>query len=133
MYYAIFHSHLAYLSLVWSQAKCLLNRITLLQKRAIRILHSAAYREHTCPLFHRYKLLKFVDLVLLENCILVNKCFNDDAFSLFLNHFKLTASNYSYCTRSDFTLPFVMVINLFFKHFQTIFHGHNLLDISQKK
>ena len=73
MYYGIFHSHLAYMCLVWGQAKFSLNRITLLQKRAIRILHSAAYRDHTCPLFHRYKVLKFVDLVLLENCIFVNK------------------------------------------------------------
>ena len=63
VYYAVFHSHLAYLCLVWDQAKFSLNRVTLLQKRAIRILHSAAYRDHTFPLFHRYKMLKFVDLV----------------------------------------------------------------------
>ena len=95
VYYGIFHPHLTYLSLVWGQTKFSLNRITLLQKGAIRILHSAAYRDHTCPLFHRYKVLKFVDLVSLENCIFVNKCFNDEAFSLFSNHFKLTASSHS--------------------------------------
>ena len=76
VYYGIFHSHLAYLCLVWGQAKFSLNRITLLQKRAIKILHSAAYRDHTCPLFHRHKVLKFVNLISLENCIFVNKCFN---------------------------------------------------------
>ena len=100
VYYGIFHSHLAYLCLVWGQVKCSLNRITFLQKRAIRILHSAAYRDHTCPLFHRYKVLKFVDIVSLENFIFVNKCFNDETFYLFSNHFKVTASNHSYCTRS---------------------------------
>ena len=42
VYYGIFHSHLAYLCLVWGQAKFSLNRITLLQKRTITILHSAA-------------------------------------------------------------------------------------------
>ena len=98
VYYGICHSHLAYMYLVWGQAKFSLNRIPLLQKKAIRTLHSAAYRDHTCPFFH--KVLKFVDLVLLENCILVNKCFNDEAFSLFSNHFKLTASSHYYCTRS---------------------------------
>ena len=46
VYYGIFHLHLAYLCLVWRQAKFSLNRITLLLKRAIRILHSAAYRDH---------------------------------------------------------------------------------------
>ena len=63
VYYGIFHSHLAYLCLVWGQAKFSLNRITLLQKRAIRILHSAAYRNHTSPLFHRSKVLKFADIL----------------------------------------------------------------------
>ena len=86
-----FHSHLAYLYLVWGHAKFSLNRITLLQKRPIRILHSAAYMGHTSPLFYRYKVLKFVDLVWLENGIFVNKCFTDESFSSFSNHFKLTA------------------------------------------
>ena len=95
-----FNSHLTYLCLVWGQAKFSLNRITLLQKRAIRRLHSATYRDHTSPLFHRYKVLKFVDLVSLENCKFVYKCFDDEAFSLFSNHLKLTASSHSYCTRS---------------------------------
>ena len=136
VYYGIFHSHLAYLCLVW------------LQKRAIRILYSAAYRDHTCPLFRRYKVLKFVDLVSLENCIFVNKCFNDEAFSLFSNHFKLTASSHSCCTRSVRNgLIFKRLYNTIgygnksiinsavstWNHFQTIFHGHNLLDMSPKK
>ena len=148
VYYGIFHSHLAYLCLVWGQAKFSLNRITLLQKRAIRILHSAAYRDHTSPLFHRSKVLKFVDIVSLENCIFVNKCFNDEAFSLFSNHFKLTASSHSYCTRSVSNgLIFKRLYNTFrydnksiigstvrtWNRFQTIFHGHNLLNISPKK
>ena len=143
-----FHSHLAYLYLVWGHAKFSLNRITLLQKRPIRILHSAAYRDHTSPLFHRSKVLKFVDIVSLENCIFVNKCFNDEAFSLFSNHFKLTASSHSYCTRSVSNgLIFKRLYNTFhygnmsiinsivstWNHFQTIFHGHNLLNMSTKK
>ena len=100
LYYAIFHSHLAYLCLVLGQAKFYLSRIFLLQKRAIKILRSAAYRDHTCPLFHSTKFKNFVDLVLLENCKYVNKCFNKDAFSLFPNHTKLTTSSHSYYTRS---------------------------------
>ena len=118
VYYGIFHSHLAYLSLVWGQAKFSLNKITLLQKRAIRILHSAAYRDHTSPLFHRSKVLKFVDIVSLENCIFVNKYFNDEAFSLFSNHFKLTASSHSYCTGS-------ISNGLIFKRlYNTFLYGH---------
>ena len=148
VHYGIFHSHLAYLCLVWGEAKLSLNRITLLQKRAIRILHSAAYRDHTSPLFHRSKVLRFVDIASLENCIFVNKCFNDEAFSLFSNHFKLTASSHSDCTRSvSSSLIFKRLYNTFlygnksiinstvstWNYFQTIFHGHNLLNMSPKK
>ena len=63
VYYAIFHSHLPFLCFDWRQAKFPLNRITLLQKRDIGILESVAYGDHTCPLFCRYKVLKFIDLV----------------------------------------------------------------------
>ena len=147
-YGGIFHSHLPYLCLVWGQVKLSLNRITLLQKRSIKILHSAAYRDHTCPLFHRYKVLKFVDLLSLENWIFVNKCFNNEAFSLFSNHFKLTASSHSYCTRSvSNALIFKRLYNTIrygnksiinsavstWNNFETIFHGHNLRNMSPKK
>ena len=63
-------------------------------KRAIRILHSAAYRDHFCPLFQRHKVLKLIDLVSLENYLFIHKCLNDNAFSLLSNHFKLTANIY---------------------------------------
>ena len=119
-YYAIFHSHLAYLCLVWNQPKFSLNRITLLQKRLIRMFHSAAYRGHTYPLFHRYEVLKFVDLVSLENCIFVNKTSTMMLLLLFSSNHKLTASSHSYCTRSvgnglmfkTLSNPFVTLINL---------------------
>ena len=89
-----------HLCFVWGQAKYSINRNTLIKKKAIRILHSAAYTNHTCPYFCRYKILKFIDFVSLENCIFVNKCFNDDAFTLYSNYFKLCTCSHSYCTRS---------------------------------
>ena len=132
----------AYLCLVWCQAKFSLYRILLLQKRTIRILHSLLIH----PLFHRYKVLKSVDLVLWENWVFVNKCFNNEAFSLFSNHFKLTASSHSFCTRSVSNgLIFKRLYSTFcysdtsiisasgtWNHFQPIFHGNNLLNISPK-
>ena len=117
VYYGIFHSHLVYLCLDWGQAKFSLNRFTLQQKRDIRILHTFCYlQDHTSPLFHRDKGLKFVDIVSLENCIFVNKWFNNEAFSLLSNHFELTASSHSYCTRlvmvwylRDFTIYYFTI------------------------
>ena len=113
------------------------------------MIHSAAYSDHTSPLSHRHNVVKFVDLVSLEDCIFINKCF-DDVFFLFSNHFKLTASSHSYCTRSV-TNGLVFKIKRIYNtirygnksvigsivstwnHFQTMFHGHNLLNMSLKK
>ena len=70
--------------------------------------------------FHRYKVLKFVDLVSLKNGYsAINASWMMHAFPLFSNHFKRTTSSRSYCTRSvmvwylrNFTTQFVTVINL---------------------
>ena len=53
-----------------------------------------------CLLFCKYKILKFILFFSLDHCIFLNKCFNDDAFSLSSNYSKLTATSRSYCTRS---------------------------------
>ena len=78
---------LAYLCSVWGQPEYSLNRINLLQKRAIRILEFPSYRDPACNLFRRYTALTFIEHVSLENSIFANKCFNDDVFPLFSNHF----------------------------------------------
>ena len=62
MYYTIFHSNLFFIYLVWGQAKYSLSRTNLLQKRTIRILDFASYRDHTCPLFRRDKVVKLIYL-----------------------------------------------------------------------
>ena len=148
VYYTIFHSHLAYLCLVWGQAKFSLRRIILQQKRAIRILHSVEYRNHTYPLFYRYKVLSIFDLASIENCIFANKCLNDEIFALFSNHFNLTARSHSYCTRSvsnglilkrlynTIRYGSKSIINSTvstWNHFQTIVHSQNLFNISPKR
>ena len=46
--YAIFHLDLAYVSFVWGQDKFSISRTTLLQKRAVRIIHS----DHFQIIFH---------------------------------------------------------------------------------
>ena len=94
VYYVVFYSHLAYLCLLWGQAKFSLNRITVLQKRAFRIDIIPSL------FFRKYKVQKFIDPVSLKSCIFVNKCFNGDPCSLISNQFKLTASSHSYCARS---------------------------------
>jgi len=62
LYYAIFHSHLTYGLPVWGFAdQKLLDRIVLLQKKALRIITYADFRAHTKPIMKETKILSLVD------------------------------------------------------------------------
>ena len=58
----------------------------------------ATFNAHSSPLFFKNKILKFPDIVSLENCIFVRNCFVNNAFSIFLNLFKLVSDVHSYST-----------------------------------
>ena len=62
LYFAIFHSHLAYRLLVWGSAnQGLLDNIALLQKKAVRIITSSDYHAHTRPIMKDSKILSLED------------------------------------------------------------------------
>ena len=62
LYYAIFHSHLTYGLPVWGFAnQKLLDRIVLLQKKALRIITFADYRAHPKPIMKETKILSLAD------------------------------------------------------------------------
>ena len=52
-----------------------LKGVTVLQKRAVRIIGKVEYRSHTNNLFIRFKLLKFHDIVKLNTCVIMYKAF----------------------------------------------------------
>ena len=61
--FSIFNSYLSYGLPVWGNAdKIYLEKIFLLQKRAIRAITFADYNAHTLPLFKELKILSLVDL-----------------------------------------------------------------------
>jgi len=63
LYYAVFQSHINYGLILWgSAAKKHMNKIWILQKKAIRILASTLYNAHTNPLFHKLRILKIWDI-----------------------------------------------------------------------
>ena len=63
LYYSIIYPHFNYCVIVWGAAsKTLINKIILLQKKALRIIDRAHYLSHTTPIFKKYKLLQFYDI-----------------------------------------------------------------------
>ncbi len=63
LYYTLIYPYLTYCNIVWSSTYVTnLNRILLLQKRAVRILTNSEYRTHSDPLFKQLKILDIFKL-----------------------------------------------------------------------
>lgn len=74
LYCALILPYLNYCVEVWGNAyRTTTNSVYLLQKRAIRVIHHAGYRDHTNYLFFNAGLLKFYDLVELQTLLVMLK------------------------------------------------------------
>ena len=63
LYYSLFHSHLCYGITLWGVAnKTLIDKVFLLQKRAIRAITKSDFLAHTDPIFSELQILKLEDL-----------------------------------------------------------------------
>ena len=74
LYKSLVLPHMTYGVVAWGDADAsLIKRITLLQKRAMRIINGLKYNSHTDPVFKSHKLIKFQHLYELECCKLYLK------------------------------------------------------------
>ena len=92
IYYAIFHSHLSYVCTAWGQNLNRKHRISLLPKKAIRIISFTHYDAHTLSIFVKLNIIKFSDLISLCNCFFIFKHFISKPASVF-SHVFILASN----------------------------------------
>ena len=83
IYYATFQSHLLYVCTAWGQNIKYNHRISILQRKAMKIIFFSDLNEHTTPLLSKAKILKFIDFIQMENCIFVNKSVSDSLHPLF--------------------------------------------------
>ena len=78
IYFAVFDSYLSSCCLVWAQNRSTIQRILILQKKAVRIIDFQPRNSHTIPLFKQSSILKFQDKICLENILFVSKSLNND-------------------------------------------------------
>ena len=83
IYFAIFDSYLSYCCLVWAQNCSTIQRIIILQKKAIRIINFQPRNFHTSPLFKKSSNLKFQDKICLEYILFISKSLNNLLPSVF--------------------------------------------------
>ena len=81
---------------MWGGAsKEALRPLEVLQKRAIRTIEGLRKRDHTTPVFHKFKLLKLLDIHVFLCSTYVFKCLN----GLVINNFNFNPRNTGYQTR----------------------------------
>ena len=101
IYFAIFDSYLSYCCLVWAQNCSTIQRIIILQKKAIRIINLQPRNFHTSPLFKQNSILKFQDKICLENILFVSKSLNNLSPSVFNTWFIFSSDQHNYETSSS--------------------------------
>jgi hypothetical protein len=63
VYYSLFFSHLSYGCLSWLfTSNCLINKLSVLQRRAVRIMSFSEFTDSTSPFFYRFNILKVTDV-----------------------------------------------------------------------
>ena len=85
IYHAIFDCHLNYANTVWGQNKNSLNRLFLLQEKALKIISFEFRNAHSNPLFYRHEIVKLHEKIIIENYLFISKSVNFDLPSIFNN------------------------------------------------
>jgi hypothetical protein len=113
LYFSLFHSHLLYcINILSCTSQTNINRITTLQKKAIRIISKADFNAHTPPLFLENKVLLFDKLIKLKRLLFMHSIAYEYAPSTFNNTWiRNNARNVGHDLRNQdfFTLPAVRI------------------------
>ena len=100
--------YLYYCNLAWGGTfKANLQRIVILQKRALRIVNNSTYDANTSPTFKEHKLLKFRDIHSFQLGFFMFSLKNSTLPSKFNNLFLINSQIHNYNTRNahSFRLP----------------------------
>ena len=82
-YYAFMYPYLSYNIVVWGGTSMVyFNKLIVQQKRIIRILGKVPPRTHTSELFHRFGILKLVDLYKFQVLIYMYKAMSENRFTI---------------------------------------------------
>ena len=94
IYFAIFDSYLSYCCLVWAQNFSSIQRILILEKKAVTIIYFQPRNFHTSPLFKQNFILKCQDKICLENILFASKSVNNLSPSIFNTWFGFSSDQH---------------------------------------
>ena len=100
LYNTLILPYLTYCNDIWGNTYySRIHNLVLLQKRVIRIIGNAGYRDHTSSIFQKFKILKLQDLIKLQTCILMYKANNGSLPSHIQLNFVINKEVHKYNTR----------------------------------
>lgn len=101
LYFSLIHPYLSYCNIIWGNASNLaLNKLTILQKRALRLISHSKFRDHTSPLFKQLKILKLSDIYKFQLGQFVYNCINNLLPKSCSNHIKHYDISHQYPLRT---------------------------------
>ena len=100
-----------------------LNRIIILQKKALRIINFQCRDSHSSPLFRSNNIPKLEDKTLIENIIFINKSFNNLLPPIFKSWFNFCSDLHNYHTVSS------TVDKIFKPSYRTDSYGKNSITL----
>ena len=77
---------------------CTINRLFILQKKALRLIHFKEHNAHTAPLFFKSKIVKLPVNVKIQNCLFISKYVNNNLLSIFNTWFVFSSTFHNYET-----------------------------------
>ena len=90
----IFIMHVLY----WGQNVCTINRLFILQKKALRLIHFKERNAHSAPLFFKSKIVKLPDKIKIESCLLISKYVKNKLPPIFNGWFVFFSTCHNYET-----------------------------------
>ena len=102
IYNSLILPYLSYGLIIWGQAaKTHLEKLLMLQKRAVRLIHFAPFRSHAIPYFINSNIVPITLLYFKLSATLMHDIFNDSAPPNISDLFTLTKNVHHYKTRSS--------------------------------
>ena len=101
IYHSLFGSHLQYGTQLWGQGNCGNQNIQNLQNRALRKITFKKFHDPVNPLYKDLKILKFKDLLQLQNCLLVLQIEQNQTLAKSFVTLKHCGDNHNYQTRAS--------------------------------
>ena len=89
-----------YVCIAWGLKQFPPQKVSILHKKALRIMNFAFFNTHTTPLFKNCNILKSADIINVESYVFINNCFNKDSFPVFIENSKSVSNMHSYNTTS---------------------------------